>query len=178
MSKIHNIKVWLQHGINRRIYTRKFYRVGSGLVIDGKLKVHGQGKVSAGNNLYIRGAVSSTELYADKGAAIVIGDNVSINEAVISAQQLIEIGDETIVGEAIIHDSDWHGIDGHETKTASVKIGRHVWIGIWAIILKGVTIGDNSIIGAGAIVTSDIEANTIVAGNPAKPIGKTKGYTS
>ena len=52
-----------------------------------------------------------------------------------------------------------------------------MWIGVHAIILKGVTVGDGAIIGAGAVVTRDVEANTIVAGNPAKFIRKTKGYT-
>jgi acetyltransferase-like isoleucine patch superfamily enzyme len=48
-----------------------------------------------------------------------------------------------------------------------VKIGDNVWIGMNAVILKGVTIGDNSVVAAGAVVTKSIAPNTIVAGNPA-----------
>ena len=52
----------------------------------------------------------------------------------------------------------------------SVRIGNHVWLGMRAIILKGVNIEDNSIVAAGSIVTKDVKANTIVSGNPVKQI--------
>ena len=52
----------------------------------------------------------------------------------------------------------------------SINIGNHVWLGMRAIILKGVNIGDNSIVAAGSIVTKDVKANTIIPGNPAKQI--------
>ena len=178
MRNLANAKCWVNSKVNNLIYTRKFYALGRGLNVIGNLKVHGPGKIMAGRNLNFRAVVSMTELYADKGASILIGDNVTINEgSIISAQQLIEIGDESIIAGAIIYDTDWHGIDGEKTKTAPVHIGKHVWIGMRTIILKGVTIGDNSIVGAGSIVTEDVAANTIVAGNPAKQIKKTTGYT-
>ncbi len=160
------------------IYSRKFHRVGAGLSVNGKLKIHGSGKIIAGRNLNLRSVVSPIELYADRHASIIIGDNVLINEGIISAQNLIEIGDESIIAGAIIYDPDWHGIDNCPTKTAPVHIGKHVWIGSRAIILKGVAVGDNAVIGAGAVVTKDVEANTIVVGNPAVPVRKTSGYTN
>ena len=52
----------------------------------------------------------------------------------------------------------------------SINIGNHVWLGMRAIILKGVNIEDNSIVAAGSIVTKDVKANTIVSGNPVKQI--------
>ena len=177
ITRIRGSKNWLQCKYKTLICSRKFYEVGEGLRIDGQLKIHGSGKILAGRNLYIRALLSPTELYADEGASVIIGDDVSINEAIISAQNLIEIGDETIIGKAIIYDTDWHGVDGEKPKIAPVRVGKHVWIGMQAIILKGVTIGDNAIIGAGAVVTNDVEANTIVGGVPAKFIRKTQGYT-
>jgi acetyltransferase-like isoleucine patch superfamily enzyme len=54
--------------------------------------------------------------------------------------------------------------------TAPVKIGAHVWIGFNSIILKGVTIGDRSVVAAGSVVTKDIPADVLVAGNPARVI--------
>ena len=54
--------------------------------------------------------------------------------------------------------------------TAPVSIGNHVWIGAEAIILKGVTIGDGAVIGAGSVVTRDVESCAIVVGNPARVI--------
>ena len=58
------------------------------------------------------------------------------------------------------------------TISKPVKIGDRVWIGIAATILPGVTIGENSIVAAGAVVTKDVPPNTIVAGNPAKVVKK------
>jgi len=58
-------------------------------------------------------------------------------------------------------DPDGHGIDDAPTKVAPVEIGYHVWICDRVIILKGVEIGDNPIIGAGSVVTRDVERNTI-----------------
>jgi tetrahydrodipicolinate N-succinyltransferase len=74
---------------------------------------------------------------------------------------------------AYITDSDWHGlydrIDRADEATP-VYLGANVWVGDHATVLKGVTIGDNSIVAAGAVVTSDVPANVVVAGNPAKVI--------
>tara|TARA_B100000212_G_scaffold325142_1_gene286579 strand:- start:465 stop:860 length:396 start_codon:yes stop_codon:yes gene_type:complete len=72
---------------------------------------------------------------------------------------------------AYISDADWHGIyDRAEPvgKTKPIILEDNVWIGDSAIICKGVTIGKNSIIGAGAVVTKDVPQNSIFAGNPAK----------
>ena len=84
----------------------------------------------------------------------------------------IEIGkDVAIARDVIIRDTDAHSIQGtNHTKEKPVKIGNHVWIGTRAVIMKGVTIGDNSVVAAGAIVTKDVPPNTIVAGVPAKVI--------
>lgn len=76
---------------------------------------------------------------------------------------------------AVITDSDWHSINSldRNTKnpeTSPIEIGENVWIGMNAIILKGVKIGKNSVIGANSVVTKDIPENSIVAGNPARII--------
>ncbi len=97
----------------------------------------------------------------------------------ISSKVKIEIGDSTIIGHQVLMlDTDFHGIDGHPEKQGPIKIGKHVWIAARAIILKGVTIGDNAIVAAGSVVTKNVAENAIVAGNPAVQIGVTKtGYT-
>ena len=76
---------------------------------------------------------------------------------------------------AYISDADWHGIyDRAEPvgKTKPIKFEDNVWIGDSAIICKGVTIGKNSIVGAGAVVTKDVPKNSVFAGNPAKLVKK------
>ena len=95
------------------------------------------------------------------------------------AAEKILIGDACMIAHgAYISDADWHGIyDRAEPvgKTKPVTLEDNVWIGDSAIICKGVTIGKNSIIGAGAVVTKDVPQNSIFAGNPAKLVKELNG---
>jgi serine acetyltransferase len=81
------------------------------------------------------------------------------------------IGDSVMMAQgAFITDSDWHGVYDRSLSVGEsipVHIGRNVWIGDSAIVTKGVAIGENSIIGAGAVVVRDIPPNVIAVGNPA-----------
>ena len=84
----------------------------------------------------------------------------------------IEIGKGCAISDNVcIADSDSHAINGNKEKaTAPIIIGDHVWIGKNATILKGVTIGSGAVVGAGSVVTKDVPSNTVVVGNPAKPL--------
>lgn len=88
------------------------------------------------------------------------------------AAESIVIGDACMIAHGVyISDADWHGIyDRAEPvgNTKPVVLEDNVWIGDSAIICKGVTIGENSIIGAGAVVTKNVPPNSVFAGNPAK----------
>jgi acetyltransferase-like isoleucine patch superfamily enzyme len=102
-----------------------------------------------------------------------IGDAAMISPGVrITASDEITIGDGCMMAHgAYITDCDWHGIYDRVNRDPDPKpvhIGHNVWIGDHATVLKGVTIGDNSIVAAGCVVTKDIPANVIVAGNPAR----------
>ena len=154
---------------------RKFVYVGSGFWSSNS-KIWNNGEIRAGKNFHMKDA----SIYIDKEAKVTIGDNVGLNNASIVSVNKVTIGDDVIIGnESVIYDTDYHGIDGKPAKSNPVKIGNHVWIGTKAIILEGVSIGDNSIIGAGSVITRDIPENTIFAGNPARQIGITKtGYTN
>ncbi len=92
----------------------------------------------------------------------------------IIAAESIEIGDACMFAHgAYISDADWHGIYDRSEPVGNTKpiiLKDNVWIGDSAIICKGVTIGENSIIGAGAVVTKNIPANVVAAGNPAKVV--------
>lgn len=116
---------------------------------------------------------------------IKIGNNCDLNGVCFVSYDELEIGDYCqFASSSIISDTDFHPIDpifrlaqmkGEEFPFSSVnkkkiKIGNNVWVGWGAIILKGVTIGDNSIIAAGAVVVSNIPPNSIAAGNPAKVV--------
>lgn len=106
---------------------------------------------------------------------IVIGDHVLISPGVrISAADSITIADSCMIASNVyITDADWHGIYDRSMQpgeTARVVLHKNVWVGDSVIICKGVTIGANSIIGAGAVVTNDIPENVIAGGNPARVI--------
>ena len=113
------------------------------------------------------------------GGRIVIGQNVGISQTALIAHNAdITIGDNVkIGGGTCIYTTNFHSIDpkcrtsANDTKQAinePVKICNNVFIGARCMILKGVIIGENSIVGAGSIVTKSIPSNQIWAGNPAK----------
>lgn len=108
---------------------------------------------------------------------ILIGHNVGLNGTAITSKKRIQIGDGTMIAaNVIIVDSDFHAqwppearlISSTDHDDREVIIGKNVWIGINCVVLKGVTIGDNAIIGAGSIVVGDIPANVVAGGNPAR----------
>ncbi|WP_049631606.1 DapH/DapD/GlmU-related protein [Cellvibrio sp. pealriver] len=108
-------------------------------------------------------------------AEIVIGDYCLISPGVrISSAKSIRIGDNCMfAANVIISDSDWHGIYNRIRPfrcTKPVVIENNVWLGERVIITKGVTIGENSVIGAGSVVTKSIPPNSVAAGNPARII--------
>lgn len=93
----------------------------------------------------------------------------------ISSSRGITIGSNCMLASHVyVTDADWHGIYNRIDmgQTAPVTIEENVWIGDSAIICKGVTIGQNSIIGAGSVVVDPVPANSIAAGNPAKVVKK------
>jgi acetyltransferase-like isoleucine patch superfamily enzyme len=117
--------------------------------------------------------VHPVELFVCEKATLRIGRDSFINQGTtIACSQRIDIGERCLIGEFVaIHDTHFHAISPTQpTKTAPVRIGYNVWIGHRATILPGVTIGDHAVIGAGAVVTKDVPAKTIVADNPAKPV--------
>lgn len=104
-----------------------------------------------------------------------IGDFCLISPGVrISSNRAIHIGDNVMLAANVsISDSDWHGIYNRIRPfrcSKPVVLENNVWLGERVIVTKGVRIGENSVIGAGAVVTRDIPANVIAAGNPARVI--------
>ena len=105
------------------------------------------------------------------GKLILNGGFINENVTITCAKQIIIGKNAHIAREAVIRDYDGHYIEDVAYRTSKpVIIGDNVWIGYRAMILKGVTIGDNSVVAANSVVTKDVPANSIVAGNPAKVI--------
>ena len=115
--------------------------------------------------------------YTDFGKNISIGENVFINACChFQDHGGITIGDGCQIGHNVVFATLNHGLAPEDRKTtypAPIILGKNVWIGSNATILQDVSIGDNAIIGAGAVVTKNVEANTIVGGSPARFRGRT-----
>ncbi len=104
-------------------------------------------------------------------AKIVIKSNCSFSGTAISAFKKVELGENVRCGaNTFITDSDWHLDDPRSGEPSEVIIGDNVWLGLNVVVLKGVHIGENSVIGAGSVVTKDIPSNVIAAGSPCKII--------
>lgn len=109
------------------------------------------------------------------GGCLELGHNSYMNASLIQCASYISIGNDcAIAGDVLIQDTDFHPIldEKEQLKPISkpIHIGNKVWICAKATILKGVTIGDGAIVAAGAVVTKDVPAYSLVAGNPAKVI--------
>ena len=110
------------------------------------------------------------------GGRLILAPSVGISATALCAALSIEVGEGTMMGAgAMVIDTDFHHPSGEWSwnddclsGARPVKIGRGVFVGARAIILKGVTVGDRAVIGAGAVVSKDVPAHHIAAGNPAR----------
>ena len=136
------------------------------------LKMHSESKLIVNGNFKMFFG-SSIEIFP-KGI-LTLGNGYINSDCVVACAERITIGDGSAIARGVyIYDSDHHKIVDRQgsivNPPASVNIGNHVWIGVGAIILKGVTIGDGAIIAAGAVVTHDVPPRCVAVGNPAKVI--------
>jgi len=144
-------------------------------------------ELAIGNNCTIKsdflsnlvGLYQRTIIVAREKGKIHIGNNVGISGATIYSKEAIHIGDYTNIGGNVkILDHDFHPIEAEARKMNNMSmvvkkpiiIGENVFIGCNSIILKGTEIGDNSVIGAGSVVSGKFPANVVIAGNPARII--------
>lgn len=146
-----------------------------------------RGKViRIGNDCAIRGIIR-----CNPGGSVKIGNTVYIGDGtILDSMSCITIGDATLLAHGVqILDNDSHPIDAAEREshfrsilgfnegkknfsiaTEPVTIGRRCWIGFYSAIMKGVTIGDDSIVAAGSYVVKDVPSKCVVAGNPARVV--------
>ncbi|HEX3174356.1 MAG TPA: acyltransferase [Solirubrobacterales bacterium] len=164
--------------LRRRLLTAAGWRwrtdgplfLGSGL----ELQVGRRGRIEFGRFVWIGhgGKIRCHEGVVEIGAKTVIGQ-----ECTISAYRRIRIGEECVIADrAMFIDFD-HGVVEVERPIRQqgiymrdVEVGSNVWIGYGACILRGVRVGDNSIVGTNSVVTKDVPANAVVAGSPARVI--------
>lgn len=157
------------------------------MTILGKVHITGSGRITIGDNFimtsgeYINPISSNIQgcFYTDDPEAIIsIGDNVGMSSTHIWIHKGLTIGNNVKIGANVLFmDTDCHPLDYYVRRTsndgtysAPIIIEDDVWIGAHSIVLKGVTIGARSVIGAGSVVTKSIPADCIAAGNPCKVI--------
>jgi acetyltransferase-like isoleucine patch superfamily enzyme len=136
-------------------------------------------RIQVGNNVTImRTTIGASKVFDHPVLKIGNGSGIGYGTT-ISISKEVEIGDHCMIGtNCLIMDSDDHPINPQKRLTGEgvapeqvkpVIIGNNVWIGSYCVVLKGVTVGDNSIISAHSVVTRSVVPNTIYAGNPARP---------
>ena len=110
--------------------------------------------------------------YTDFGKNIEVGEGVFINACChFQDHGGVTLGDGCQIGHNVVFATLNHFIEAEKRKmtySAPIVLGKNVWVGSNATILQGVTIGDNAVVGAGAVVTKDVPANTVIGGVPAK----------
>ena len=142
-----------------------------------ELKVYGKCRlinknceISFGDRIVVYSNAKISVVGDNKKAELVLEDHV-----VIGPNTQIHVGDKVIIGEdtmiswgCTIIDRDYHKLNSETEKTRPINIGKSVWICCNATIMKGVTIGEGSVVASGAVVTKDVPPHCVVAGNPAK----------
>lgn len=124
------------------------------------------------------GAMINSPFYMEFANHLEMGVNSFINyDCIMLNNAMIKLGDNVLVGPKVSFYTAMHPIDAKQREqwliyAKPITVEDNVWIGGSATILGGVTIGKNAIVGAGAVVTKDVEPNTIVVGNPARVLRK------
>ena len=160
--------------IRRNMYGM-FLSSGAGLTIDSSVVIAGMANITLGKNCSIG---RNTSIFAREGK-ISIGNNFSINEGSTLGSDLSEIviGDDVMIAQNVVLRSADHVFEDPNTpiklqghKTGKISVGDGAWIGANVVIVKGVSIGQHSVIGAGSVVTSDIPSMSVAAGVPGRVI--------
>lgn len=150
---------------------------------------HRRSRIRIGRGMNLRSAAMSNPLGPNHpviisarrpGASLIIGDDFGMTGGSLICDESIAIGNRVWVGaNAVIADTDFHPLDAAlrrvrplAAKTAPITIADDVFIGMNAIILKGVHVGEGAVIAAGSVVSRDVPPGTVAAGSPARIVRK------
>ena len=153
----------------------KRVHLGKNVIINHKLRISGPGKLFIGDeaNLWAHAEPNSFHFY-ESNAVIRIGKNSRLNGLSCHCAESVEIGNDCLIGSAVIMDTDFHTFEDPEhilhgnPKNKPVSIGNGAWLCGQSVILKGVHLGNKSVVGFRAVVTKSYPNDVVVAGNPAR----------
>lgn len=155
---------------------RAVQMIGTGCLINGPICIDNRGQIEIGDDVELRSSWHKpiSINVVNSQARLKIEDGVFINWGVsIGVAVQVSIGTLALIADdCIIYDTDWHSITGFDQDITPIPttIGKGVWLCARTVVLKGVTIGDNSVIAANSVVTHSIPCNVLAAGAPAKVI--------
>ncbi len=162
--------------INGQMRLRGRAHIPANVRLWGRARVFGSGKVSLGDGVALDGSIVPIEFRTYAGGQIIVGAQTFINYgSSIAAHLQVTIGEHCHLGHyTFIIDNNQHQLAQHLELPPSkpVVIEDNVWIGSHVIVLPGVRIGSRAVVGAGSVVTKDVTANCLVAGNPLRIIRK------
>lgn len=176
MSKRNFIALVLSFPFKMLFYVLNFGRVkfGKRVIINWRFKFRGSGRLIIEDDVNMWAHKEWNEFFTySKDSIIKIGSCTRLNGITIQCRKSVEIGERCLIGSAMIIDNDFHSIypehrnDLDYIKSESIFVGDDVWIAGQSVILKGVNIGKRSVVAMRAVVTKNVEENTVVAGNPA-----------
>jgi acetyltransferase-like isoleucine patch superfamily enzyme len=162
------------HLLNAQLRLRRHARVPLSVRLEGKARAGGGGSIAFGDFVHIVGNSVPAEFVAHPKGRIEVGEGTFINYGTsISAHEQVSIGRRCQIGQyCIINDNDYHEIGDKRRLPPSqpVILEDRVWLGARVIVLKGVRIGHDAVIGAGSVVTRDIPRRSVAVGMPARVV--------
>jgi acetyltransferase-like isoleucine patch superfamily enzyme len=149
-------------------------RLTGRITLRGRPHVVNDGTMSFGDRVRLDSSIATLELVTLAGGHLEVGNNVFINHgsSIVSSAH-VKIGDDCLIGtHVMVMDCDFHRVEDKawDTTGRPIVIEDRVWLGNHSIVLKGVTVGHDAVVAAGAVVTKDVTPRTVVAGNPARVV--------
>lgn len=167
------LKIWFQIKYGGRV------RFGKNVIVNHRFKFAGQGRLTIGDNCVLWAHKEPNEFLTFSPEAVIeVGARTRLNGTSIQCKKQVSIGKDVMAGSCMIVDTDFHSVhfehrdDPAYYKTWPVIIKDRVWLAGQAAILKGVTVHEEAVVGFRSVVTKDVPAKTIVAGNPAREVAK------
>jgi len=160
--------------LNARYHLRSAEWLSSRVTLRGRPHVSNEGRIRLGDRVRLVSTLAPLELVTLEGGVIEIGDRTFINYgSSLVASSRIKVGAECLIGSHVqIMDCDFHRVEDKtwDTTGRPISLGDRVWIANRAILLRGISVGDDAVVATGSVVTKDVLPRTVVAGNPARVV--------